>query len=96
MNHPNFLNVYLQPHNPDKTPWKINVDFKITVLNQAGGISVSNKRRWAFSESRRGGYGFEDLISMKRLKRDGFIKNNKIQLKIEMVAEKMIHRDVLA
>ena len=49
-----------------------------------------------FSDKHKTGHGFPDFISMKRLKNEGFIKDNKIQLKLELVAEKLIRDDAPA
>lgn len=90
------MNVYLHPNNPETTPWRVNTDFKITILNQSDKVPVSHRRRWMFSDKHKTGHGFPDFISMKRLKNEGFIKDNKIQLKLELVAEKLIRDDAPA
>ena len=87
------LNVYLVPHNPEETYWKIKTKFQITLLNQAGkdhrmSEIAYNDFSKAFSE----GYGFPQLSLLKDLESAGFIKDNKIQLKVVLIAEKL-HRN---
>ena len=94
------LSVYLQPYNlerkrSEETRWEIKTKYKVAVLNQAGkDHQVSEELIRTFSNEKWGGAGFPRLILLEDLERGGFMKNNKIQLKVELIAGKL-DRNVL-
>lgn len=91
-----FLSVFLEPYNSEKTHWEVDTEFQITLLNQAGKDHLMTKRRQhTFSDEDDEDIGFRTLKLFKDLEGEGFIKDNKIQLKVELIAEKLVRNDLL-
>lgn len=92
---PNFLNVFLKPHIQEKNHWEIEGNFKLTLLNQAAKSDVSN---WftdvVFDQENKLGHGSTSFVWLDHLKNGGFVKNDKILLKVELVAEKLVRSDL--
>lgn len=82
-NVPKYLSIYLNSDNVEKFIWKINTDFVIKLINQTSKkqdkVKQFNNKVFQLNDF---GHGDSEFISLTKLKKKGFIKDNSIKFKI--------------
>ena len=80
-----FLSIYLFPKNyyPFAGKWSLSVTIEVSLLDQTGRGNRTAKDTFEFGNGYHGS-GWSDFISIDFLRTGGFIKNNKIQVRLHL------------
>lgn len=95
------LSVVLHSHNPDPYDWKIQVDFDLSVLNQAGQadsptLGYVNETFKQRSKNFDDYLGFINLIPIETLESGGFIEKDMIKVQVRLKANTKLIREAKA